>query len=364
MISRILGPLLENVGDGAGADGVAAFVDGKPQPLLQGHRGDQLNFYRHVVSRHHHLPPRRQFHVSGHVRGAKVELRPVPGEERRVSPALFLGENVRLGLELGVRRDGPWLAHHLTPLHLFLFRSPEQQPDVVPRNPFVQQLAEHLHPGHHALDGRPEAHNLHLFADLQLPTLHPPGYHCAPAGDGEDVFNGHGKGLVDIPLRQGHVLVHCLHQVQNRFLPLLFSVQRPQRRAPNHRHLIAWELVNLQQLAHLQLDQLEQLSVLYHVALVEKHHDVRHADLARQQDVLPRLRHGPVGCRHHQDGPIHLRSEEHTSELQSLAYLVCRLLLEKEKKNEYIINVIHISDVTTDCNTHDGRHVYSKANRC
>src|SRR5205823_12031642 len=31
------------------------------------------------------------------------------------------------------------------------------------------------------------------------------------------------------------------------------------------------------------------------------------------------------------------RSEEHTSELQSLAYLVCRLLLEK-KKNKYIDN--------------------------
>src|SRR3989441_5138483 len=28
----------------------------------------------------------------------------------------------------------------------------------------------------------------------------------------------------------------------------------------------------------------------------------------------------------------HARSEEHTSELQSLAYLVCRLLLEKKKK--------------------------------
>src|SRR2546425_4645300 len=27
---------------------------------------------------------------------------------------------------------------------------------------------------------------------------------------------------------------------------------------------------------------------------------------------------------------FHLRSEEHTSELQSLAYLVCRLLLEKK----------------------------------
>src|SRR2546425_8093271 len=28
-----------------------------------------------------------------------------------------------------------------------------------------------------------------------------------------------------------------------------------------------------------------------------------------------------------------MRSEEHTSELQSLAYLVCRLLLEKKKNN-------------------------------
>src|SRR2546425_7902879 len=29
------------------------------------------------------------------------------------------------------------------------------------------------------------------------------------------------------------------------------------------------------------------------------------------------------------------RSEEHTSELQSLAYLVCRLLLEKKKQDQY-----------------------------
>src|SRR5687767_15211711 len=36
------------------------------------------------------------------------------------------------------------------------------------------------------------------------------------------------------------------------------------------------------------------------------------------------------------------RSEEHTSELQSLAYLVCRLLLEKKKKKKkqkYIIKI-------------------------
>src|SRR5687767_15817454 len=32
--------------------------------------------------------------------------------------------------------------------------------------------------------------------------------------------------------------------------------------------------------------------------------------------------------------PLAVRSEEHTSELQSLAYLVCRLLLEKKKKKK------------------------------
>src|SRR2546425_1529362 len=40
--------------------------------------------------------------------------------------------------------------------------------------------------------------------------------------------------------------------------------------------------------------------------------------------------HGSQPDEHHAE----LRSEEHTSELQSLAYLVCRLLLEKKKKKD------------------------------
>src|SRR2546425_834315 len=41
-----------------------------------------------------------------------------------------------------------------------------------------------------------------------------------------------------------------------------------------------------------------------------------------------------------------LRSEEHTSELQSLAYLVCRLLLEKKKKKKKI-HYTHIHEYTS-----------------
>src|SRR2546425_6793610 len=50
-----------------------------------------------------------------------------------------------------------------------------------------------------------------------------------------------------------------------------------------------------------------------------------HGDLLRDGKLLDGA--------HYDDSRLSaIRSEEHTSELQSLAYLVCRLLLEKKKK--------------------------------
>src|SRR3712207_8688910 len=40
-------------------------------------------------------------------------------------------------------------------------------------------------------------------------------------------------------------------------------------------------------------------------------------------------------------GPVGVRSEEHTSELQSRQYLVCRLLLEKKKDAKVVICIPH-----------------------
>src|SRR3712207_8189407 len=42
-----------------------------------------------------------------------------------------------------------------------------------------------------------------------------------------------------------------------------------------------------------------------------------------------------LGFAGHGDASGHDRSEEHTSELQSRQYLVCRLLLEKKKNTRY-----------------------------
>src|SRR2546421_1604429 len=52
-------------------------------------------------------------------------------------------------------------------------------------------------------------------------------------------------------------------------------------------------------------------------------------ETARRTGELESLSH----AQHRNDRPRLVRSEEHTSELQSRSDLVCRLLLEKKKKN-------------------------------
>src|SRR3989441_5101666 len=52
------------------------------------------------------------------------------------------------------------------------------------------------------------------------------------------------------------------------------------------------------------------------------------ANIAYLNSITPRYKY--FFCLHANETLNRLRSEEHTSELQSLAYLVCRLLLEKK----------------------------------
>src|SRR2546425_3435158 len=71
-----------------------------------------------------------------------------------------------------------------------------------------------------------------------------------------------------------------------------------------------------------------------------EHHAVHLDAIARPRGVPARTRRFHRGEKLEIQRPPqrlprleHQRSEEHTSELQSLAYLVCRLLLEKKKQN-------------------------------
>src|SRR3712207_7649866 len=59
----------------------------------------------------------------------------------------------------------------------------------------------------------------------------------------------------------------------------------------------------------------------------------------RPLDADPRLHAGASDRPPREDGVRPRRSEEHTSELQSRQYLVCRLLLEKNKNNRHLVLV-------------------------
>ena len=94
-----------NLGNGTGADGVAAFTDGKAELLLKRHRGNELYFEGDCVARHDHLGAIGESDFSGHIGGTDVELRLVAVEERSVAAAFILVKDVDLRLKVGVRRD-------------------------------------------------------------------------------------------------------------------------------------------------------------------------------------------------------------------------------------------------------------------
>src|SRR5437773_1293443 len=216
--------LLDHLDRHAGSDRAATFTDGEAHPLLDRDRGDELDLHVDVVARHHHLGALGQLDLAGHVRGAHVELRAVPLEERRVAATLFLGEDVDPRVELGVRLDRAGLGQYLAALDLLALDAAQQAADVVARLAGIQQLVEHLHAGHHRLARVVDADHLDLFVDLDLATL----------------------------------------------------------------------------------DQLQDLGVIDRVDLVEGDDDPRHADLARQQDVLAGLGHRAVGGGHDQNRTVHL----------------------------------------------------------
>src|SRR5664280_1538968 len=302
-VAVLTAELLVDLDDPTGAHGAAALADGEAQALLHGDRLDQGDAHLGVVTGHDHLDAFGQSDDAGDVGGPEVELRPVVVEERRVPATLVLAQDVNLGLDL------------------LALDAAQQQADVVAGAALVEQLAKHLDTGdRRALDLLLDADDLDRLADLDHAALDPTGDHGAAAGDGEDVFDRHQERLVDVALGLRDGGVTGVHQLEDGAGPLCVALERLERRAADHRKVVARELVVREQLANLELDQLEDLLVIDHVGLVEEDHDVGHANLTGQQHVLLGLRHRAVGRRDHQDGAVHLRrASDHVLDVVGVA---------------------------------------------
>src|SRR3954452_9456649 len=215
--------------------------------------------------------------------------------------------------ELRVRRDRARLAENLPALDVLTLGAAEQTADVVARLALIEDLAEHLDAGDDRLRRlRVDADDLDLVARVDDALLDAAGRDGAAAGDREDVLDRHEERLVERALRLRDVGVEVPAQLDDLCLVLLVPLERLQRRAGDDRDVVAREVVLGEQVADLDLDELEKLVVVDHVDLVEEHDDVRHADLAGEQDVLARLRHRAVGSGDDQDRAVHLgRARDH-----------------------------------------------------
>src|ERR1700744_4350618 len=300
--------LLVDLRDPAGADGAATLADRETQTLFHGDGLDELDRHVGPVTRHHHFRALRQRDHAGHVGGTEVELRTVVVEERRVTAALLLGQDVDLALELGVRGVGARLDDDLAALNVLALHTAQEQAHVVAGHALVEELAEHLHAG----DGGGgvlllDADDVHGLAGVDLAALDPAGHHGAAAGDREHVLDRHQERLLDLANRLRNRVVDRLHELEDGLAPLLVALQRLEGGDADDRDVVTRELVLGEQLTDLELDELEDLLVVHHVALVERDDDVRHADLTREQHVLAGLRHRAVGGGDHEDRAVHLR---------------------------------------------------------
>src|SRR5574337_369836 len=304
-------PLLQHLAHHAGADGAAALEDGEEQLLLHGNRLDEFDGEAHVVPRHDHLGPGREGTDPRHIGGPEVELGAVAVEEGGMAAALFLGEDVRLGLKAGMGGNGAGLGDDLAAFYFFALGPAEQEAHVVTGLALIEELAEHLDAGHDGLLGVPDADEFDLVGDLVDAALDAAGHDGPAAGDGEDVLNRHEERLIqdaDGGRDVGIAGVHELEDGSGRRVRAVAAagLQRFERAAADDGDLVAGEVVAGQQLADLQFDQLEQFRVIDQVDLVHEDHQVGDVDLPGEQDVLAGLGHRAFGGGDDQDGAVHL----------------------------------------------------------
>src|SRR5690625_1094848 len=353
--------LLDDFSHHASTYRATAFANSKAQTFFHGNRCNQRYRHRNVITRQNHLLVLGQVNGTGDVRRTEVKLRTIAFEKWRMTTTLFLGKNVDLGSKISVRLDGARSSQYLTTLDIFTLGTAQQYTHVITCLPLVKQLAEHLNTSTSRLGGLTDTNNLDLVTNPDDTALYTTGDNSTTTGNGENVFNRHQESTVNSTIGRGNVLVQSVGQLDDGLLAqwAVVALEGQLGGTRDNGGVVAREVVVGQQLAHFHLDQLEQLFVVNHVGLVQKHNNIRNTDRAAEQNVLACLRHGAVSSRNHQNSAVHLsstgnhvldvvsvtgavnvsvvtlgrlvRSEEHTSELQSRGHLVCRLLLEKKK---------------------------------
>ena len=99
-----------------------------------------------------------------------------------------------------------------------------------------------------------------------------------------------------------------MHELDDGVGPLLLAVEGAEGGATDDGQIVSGEAVLGEEVTGLHLNEVDELLIVDHVALVQEDDDVLNADLTGEQDVLAGLSHGAVGGGDDQDGTVHLSS--------------------------------------------------------
>ena len=94
-----------NLGNNAGTNGTSTLTDSETEAFFNSDRSDKLNIHLYVIARHAHLCAFGKSDNAGNVSSSEIELRTIVVEERSMTAALFLSQNVNLTVEFGVRMN-------------------------------------------------------------------------------------------------------------------------------------------------------------------------------------------------------------------------------------------------------------------
>ena len=225
---------------------------------------NQLYSHLYVVARHAHLSSSRKLAYAGNVSCSEVELRTIVVEERCVTAALVLGQNVYLSGKLVVALNRAGLAQTLSSLDLSSLNTTQKCADVVAGLSLIKKLTEHLDTGNNGLAYiLMDTDDLNLIVQMQSTALYSTGSNRTTAGNGEHVLNRHKEGLVSLTYGIRNPLVNSIHELKDLVAPLAGGILKSlQSGTLDNGSVIARELVLVQQVSDLHLNQLKKLGIV------------------------------------------------------------------------------------------------------
>ncbi|CAB4791481.1 unannotated protein [freshwater metagenome] len=281
---------------------------------------DEFNSHLGVITRNTHFRARWKRDLTSHISRTEIELRTVVREERLMTTAFFLGQNIGLSLELGMRSNGTRLRENLTTLNFFLLRSTKKRTNVVSSTTLIKELAEHFNTSTRRLLRRLNTNDFDFITSVHNALFHTTSHNRATTSDREHIFNRHKERLVSVTLRLRNELINSSHQLKNLSSRCRITLKGLQSRNLDNRNIVTRELIFIKKLTNLKLHKIKKFLIIDHVDLIQSNNQRRHTNLTSKQHMLTSLRHRTISSRHNQNRAVNLSStSDHVLDVISMS---------------------------------------------